>query len=336
VTCHEARELFSALADDVLVSGDHVELDTHLAGCAECRWEWTRFRSTVALLESLPAERAPAGFVDRVVERARPRPWYRRLAREVFVPLPRKLPVHAAAVVLVAGLAVWVFQRTSDQRQAARLEDDRGVTTVTAPPRAPAGGTGETLLSRVPGEGERAPANVASKDERPEPSAPGTARGAPERAAPPSSDAPHARERRLQDEQPADGTRAPAQAPADAARARDAAPPEAARAMQRSGASPALRAARVPPAPIAARLAVADVDAALRASTSLVTRLGGSHTIGAPTGNAVVVDIVVPDGAYPELRRELARLGSLQTDREPEQTAGASVAVRLSIAPGAP
>src|SRR3989441_4061336 len=129
VTCHEAREMFSAAVDDALVAGKRSALDAHLVGCADCRRELDRFRQTVALVQALPPERAPAGFVDRVVARARPAPWPARLVRGLFVPWT-KLPLEAAAILLVGGLAVWVFQRTPEQQQSARLEQ--------APPRGDA------------------------------------------------------------------------------------------------------------------------------------------------------------------------------------------------------
>src|SRR5206468_1121388 len=98
--------------------------DAHLAGCADCRRERERFGRTLALLHAVEPARAPVGFVDRVLEAARPVRWYRRLARDAFLPLPRKLPLEAAAILLVGGLALWTFQRMPEQQQAARLETD--------------------------------------------------------------------------------------------------------------------------------------------------------------------------------------------------------------------
>ena len=74
MTCHDVRELFSALIDDALDAGERGALETHLATCAECRRELQRFRSTVALLHAVEPARAPVGFVDRVLAAARPTP----------------------------------------------------------------------------------------------------------------------------------------------------------------------------------------------------------------------------------------------------------------------
>src|SRR5262249_13410557 len=101
MTCYDARDQFSALADDALASGERAALDAHLATCADCRRELQRFRDTVALLHAVAPARAPAGFVDRVLEAARPRPWYALLFRGLFLPCPVNLPMRAPANLLL-------------------------------------------------------------------------------------------------------------------------------------------------------------------------------------------------------------------------------------------
>ena len=122
MTCHEARELFSAQVDDALGADERRALDAHLATCAECVRELQRFRSTVALLRSVEPAHAPAGFVDRVLDAAQPAPWPRRLLHALVLPWPLKLPVEAAAVVLVAVGVVYVFRATPEIQRATRLE----------------------------------------------------------------------------------------------------------------------------------------------------------------------------------------------------------------------
>jgi anti-sigma factor RsiW len=78
MTCHDARERLSAYLDDALAPDERRDVAAHLEGCAECRRELARLDATVALLRRVEPARAPVGFVDRVVEAARPRPWYRR------------------------------------------------------------------------------------------------------------------------------------------------------------------------------------------------------------------------------------------------------------------
>jgi len=134
MNCHEAREEFSDWVDEALTAEERARVDAHLAQCADCRKELERFRETVALLRRVERPRAPVGFVDRVLEAARPAPWHRRLLRRLFLPLSVKLPAEVAALLLVAGLAVYIFQRTPELQQAARRDTFSSATRSEAPP----------------------------------------------------------------------------------------------------------------------------------------------------------------------------------------------------------
>ena len=114
MTCHEARDLFSARADDLLPAEQRVALDGHLQGCADCSRAWDRFSRTVSLLHSVTEARAPSGFAARVIGAARPEPWHRRLFRGVFLPLRVKLPLEAAAVVLVSTLVIFLYRESPE------------------------------------------------------------------------------------------------------------------------------------------------------------------------------------------------------------------------------
>ncbi|HKQ67358.1 MAG TPA: zf-HC2 domain-containing protein, partial [Methylomirabilota bacterium] len=122
MNCHDAREQFSALIDDALAADERAALDAHLATCADCRRELQRFRDTVALMRGAAPVRAPAGFVDRVLEAARPVPWHRRLLHVMFLPWPIKLPMEAAAIVLVSVGVAMVYRGSPELQQSARQE----------------------------------------------------------------------------------------------------------------------------------------------------------------------------------------------------------------------
>jgi hypothetical protein len=133
MTCTETRDLFSALADDALTPVERAALDAHLAGCAECRRELARFERTVKLVRALDPAHAPAGFVDRVLAAAQPVPWPRRLARRVARPWPT-LPLGAAALLVLGGLAVLLFRGSPELQRAARYQSESPPAPTTAPP----------------------------------------------------------------------------------------------------------------------------------------------------------------------------------------------------------
>ena len=308
MTCHDVRELFSALIDEALDASERRTVDAHLATCAECRRELERLRSTVALLHAVEPARTPAGFVDRVLAAARPTPWYRRLLSALFLPWPVKIPAEAAAIVLVAAGVVYLYRVTPEPHQWDRMERRQ--------PPAP------TELRRQP----EAPPPARPEKPRPAPSSPTTSE------APPASQRRLAREYMEKEGLKDDSSRdADVQAPRakkgvegkleatpgdTAARGKahspEATPPKAAQA------SPLGAASFVPP-DVSGRLAVSDRDAALRGLDAVVTRLGAVVDRRLVGSEGPIVELSVTREAYPELVRELARLGRWQPTREPAE-----------------
>jgi hypothetical protein len=167
MTCSEVRERFLDLEDGALAEDERRALDAHLATCASCREDLARYRATVAWLHTVEPVRAPVGFVDRVLGTVAPMPWYRRLARQLLFPLRVKLPVEATALVLVAIGVVYVFQRTPELQQAARVESlapgPPSPPAETAPPPPAGPGTpGRAPSTDAPGRSPAAP-DVASQ-----------------------------------------------------------------------------------------------------------------------------------------------------------------------------
>src|SRR5262249_53549855 len=136
MTCHDARAQLSALLDDALPLPDRSALEAHLATCADCRRELEQLRGPVTLLARLGPVHAPAGFVDRVMTQAYRPSRRRRLLDALFHPLRVKLPLEAAAVVLVGISALYVYERTPEVRQLARPEAPAPPVALTPPASA--------------------------------------------------------------------------------------------------------------------------------------------------------------------------------------------------------
>lgn len=151
MTCHDARELFSALLDETLTRNERADVYGHLATCADCRRELEAVERTVALIRGATPVRAPAGFVDRVVAAARPKPWYARAARAALLPWPVKVPLSAAAILLVGGLAALIFRGVQEPRRSAEYPPTPPATPSTdaaAPERAEARRADERAAAR--------------------------------------------------------------------------------------------------------------------------------------------------------------------------------------------
>jgi len=325
MTCTETRDLFSALADDALTPAERAALDAHLAGCAECRRELAAFGRTVALVRAIDPAHAPAGFVDRVLAAARPEPWPRWLARRLSAPWPT-LPLGAAALLLVAGLAVLLFRTSPEQQETARYQSAPPGPAAPAPARetAPSGASDsrEANASRDAGASATAADEVvpAAKN-RLEQAAPAakSAETSVEPAAP-ARDAPPAEPRAMSDRQTVapstalEGRRANVDSIAtDMAKA--SRPRQEAAPLSRTGPMTGILAA---PPDVTAQLRAADVSVAERSLIELAGRLGGRQTGRRIDGGRVVVELAVPREAYAQFVREATALGrSPSSSRRP-------------------
>ena len=362
MTCHEARELFSARIDERLADDEAARLGAHLAGCDDCRLEWARFERVVSLTQSVEPSRAPAGFVDRVLEAARPVPWPLRLFRQVFTPMQVKLPLEAAALLLVGGLAVMTFQRSPEMQRVARQEyETPPAPAATAqrsdaspPSKAPAVASQDAPRPTSPPElrGQRSDAPLGDSSARSEPlpatpqhdTARPTVPAPPSEPAPPQPAIPRSAIARSTAPQPA-----PTAPPATAGQPAPAAQPSVAQERPRDTTDSARResaakTATAPPAaaPLAARarppgpdvsvwLTVADRAAALTALAETVTRVGGRENARRAEGRADVVEVAIPRDAYDRFILEVSRLGGFAVERQtPELPASISVSLRIT------
>jgi Putative zinc-finger len=331
MTCHDARELFSARVDGALTDDERRGLDAHLAGCPECRRELARFEATVALLHAVPPARAPVGFVGRVLDAARPAPWTARLRRRLFSPLALRRPIEVTVVALVALTAVYLYERTSELQDAVR----------TAAPPAPvaqAPRPAEPDVSRyatVPSPVERvAPVKPRAKEEQVaemRDAARSLAKAPAEAVAPPPAVPPPPRSEPTSPEPARSETKARAFESAGG-RERQAKEVEESGKTAAMARSSALTGRVSAPPDVAGTLTVTDRDAALRALAELIARLGGgAELFRRGDADASSVGLVIPGTAYAELAEGLGRIGRWQPDSVPSPLpAQIRVSVRLA------
>jgi hypothetical protein len=370
MTCAESRELLSAYLDGALVPEERAALETHVAGCAECRRELAALERTVALVRAVAPARAPAGFVDRVVAATRPTPWPARLARRLFLPWP-KIPLEAAAVLLVGGLAVLIYRGSVEQHDLARFATRPPVAQQPVTPTPPAAQTGTAPVPAA-AEPPATPAPLAQEPAArptqepatPAPAAPPPARDAGDRrfdqsaateegknraaSAPPPGKLEAQAESRaaagqdvqasrgMSERQGIEGARAKTDGGAKAQ-----APPaaEAKRSellkdsKERERASGPL--ARIAPtaarAPdVTARLRVQNVGAAERALGELAAGVGGRQTGRRVDGDVVTVELTIPRSTATRFLREAGNLGALRVERQVTERSVLSVAITVS------
>src|SRR5262245_7278423 len=343
MSCDETRELLSAWLDEALDARERAAVDAHVHGCAECRRELERLRATVSLLARVEPARAPAGFVDKVVAKAHPTPWYVRLGRVVFLPLSIKLPIEAGAMVVVALLGVYLLQTTPELKDAARQDAPAPATRPEPPPPVPSPAAPASVPSSAP---PPAPERDAPLRKAVPPAATRDKRESANMASP-AEQAQAIPEKRKEVEQEATAPAAPAmpdRAKAAGPLPRTAAPasppsPEAGRdradadrkgALAAPPAASSTMSARQHAAPplVAGALTVKDKPEAERALASLIARSGAQELDRRQDGRVTVVDVLVPQAAYGTFVKDLAELGSLRIDGSPAEM---PPLVRLSV-----
>lgn len=352
MSCDETRDTLSAYLDEALAPDERSLVDAHLLGCAECRRELEALRGTVALLQRVEPARAPVGFVDRVVAAARPRPWYRRAADAVLLPLSVKLPLEATAVVMVGLLAVYLFERSPELRRAARevapqqeapppakekpveqLADKAAPSPVPAgpaPAERPSRAAGardqraDAPLSREaipppaaspPIVGPPAPPAVPAPAPAPPPPVASTPSGAPvplPTAAPP----PELKAQAKTDAAPSENVAGAVRSEAES-RQRPFSSSASGDSARAAPSASKLAAKRVlPSADVVARVAVKDRDAAERELAALIGRLGGRVTQRRREDETTVVEAVLPQPRYAEFSDGVGRIGVWQVEAE--------------------
>jgi len=232
----------------------------------------------------------------------------------------RKLPLEAAAILLVGGLAVWVYQQTPEQQQSVRLEQ--------APPSAEAPAPVESFTRRAD-----APATPAAPAAPAAPPAPAPATPAPsERSRNEKKETQQAvadaRARGAESQPPRAFQESREAAPSPENRgARDALEKRAAESAP--AARSAARALSAPgPADVSGRLTVDDPSSGATALAEIARRVGGSVTASRADGDAHLVDLTVPRERYPDLAIEVARLGRWQAEAN---AAGLPETVRVRV-----
>lgn len=116
MNCHQIQEQLSLYLDNRLDNEKRREIEAHLASCPRCLPEAKLLSDGIKRVAGLPEIEPPAGFSQRVMTQIRSEAETPTLWARLFQPLKTKLPLHATALLLVVGLAVYLY-RTNEPSQ---------------------------------------------------------------------------------------------------------------------------------------------------------------------------------------------------------------------------
>ena len=147
MNCEEVANHISDYLDKSLDTATMTRVATHIIACPLCRAESNDFADCIEQVAGLPALDPPLGFVQRVMAHVREIEEKPSIWQWLFQSWSNKLPLQATAVVMVAVLAVFLYQKEEPQRQ----NDSMNLALQTAAPTATAekerAATGESLTA---------------------------------------------------------------------------------------------------------------------------------------------------------------------------------------------
>jgi Predicted integral membrane protein (DUF2275)/Putative zinc-finger len=118
MNCAEVQKYLSDFLDKSLDNERARAIEDHLAACSRCSEEMTSLAECQRLVSGLPAVELPLGFTNRVMARVREAANPPSLWERLFLPLRIKIPLEATAVVLIAVLAAYIYQKEPLQRES--------------------------------------------------------------------------------------------------------------------------------------------------------------------------------------------------------------------------
>ncbi len=177
--CDKIRERLSDYLDGVVPPDEAETVGRHIASCSKCETAYSELKRTVDQVRNLEEVAPPQWMTQKIMFRVKEAGRNKGIWRKLFYPIHIKLPLEAAATILIAVTALYLF-RSSDQevtvalkqpevaeRHAQRNEEapQKKNTNPALKKREPASLQGKDKLSLVPAY---APAPKAEVSRRPE------------------------------------------------------------------------------------------------------------------------------------------------------------------------
>ncbi len=339
------RSLLSAYMDDAVTPAERQGIEEHLESCADCRAELAELKQTVLRIRGFGEEEPPPWMTQKIMVRVRETGGARRgFFHWLLYPLRIKLPIEAAALVVIAATGYMLYRTAAPQlaQVVTQAPELHGSEASSPPPAAPSGkpavrdakqarketlsGTQHTAVQRSERKGV-APVQTQT--------APPTETSSPQPAPSPSPYSLPAREdhaeRSIMMEKRA-ATRAPMYGKSAADEDFGMAGPNRA---EKSTGSVRSRSATIAAAePSAVRLVVeaADRDAAMGRIGAAVGRLGGSIVRTTITeGERGVLAIRIDSSRLDELHERLDGIGTVRGEVPPEPAAEGRVEVTIEV-----
>ncbi len=119
MNCDRIQEKLSLYLEGGLEPSQESAVIDHLSSCAACLGEAERLKQTIRSVAELREVEPPPGFSEKVMARVRDEARRPGIWERIFFPLWTKIPIQAAALVLVAVFAAYLYEANQPVRDQA-------------------------------------------------------------------------------------------------------------------------------------------------------------------------------------------------------------------------
>jgi Putative zinc-finger/Predicted integral membrane protein (DUF2275) len=121
----DIRHKLSEYIDGAVSENERNVIEQHLKSCSECSEAFAEIRETIERVRSLEIQEPPVWLAQRIMAQVRVTAEQKKgLFQRLFFPLRVKIPLEAAAMVLVAVIALFFYKQGQLPREMAEVPTD--------------------------------------------------------------------------------------------------------------------------------------------------------------------------------------------------------------------
>lgn len=119
--CDKVRERLQDYIEGLVTTGEGASIRLHLQSCTKCGAIHSELIKTIGLIKGLDEVEPPSWLKQKVMARVKEEASRQSIWKRLFYPLHIKLPLEAAATVLIAVAAVYILKTTQQEMKVAEV-----------------------------------------------------------------------------------------------------------------------------------------------------------------------------------------------------------------------
>ena len=129
--CSDIQEKLSAYIEGVISSEEKTLIEEHLKSCRKCGESLADLRKTMEYVKNLEEIEPPEWLTQKVMARVRSEVKPKKgILQKLFYPLYIKIPLEAAAAILIAVTAIYIFKTIQPEVKLAKIPSEEIVTQI--------------------------------------------------------------------------------------------------------------------------------------------------------------------------------------------------------------